>query len=81
MPLLNTHVCSISFYLVAKYGLWDQIRVDCGREWFLMLFMNQTVAHLRNNTSKQPHLQTTSKKVYIIQWSNCIVLCSTESHY
>ena len=38
--------------VVTKFGLWDQIRVDCGREWYLTLYINETVAHLRNDTNK-----------------------------
>lgn len=49
--------------IVHTYGIWDQIRVDHGREWYLMLFINESIAHLRGNTSKQPHMQTSSTKV------------------
>ena len=49
--------------MVLEHGLWDQIRVDHGREWYLMLHVNQTVAHLRGNTSKDAFRQTTSTKV------------------
>ena len=47
--------------LVIQYGLWDQLRVDQGKEWCLMLFIQEHLAHLRTNTSRAPHLQTTSK--------------------
>lgn len=47
-----------------EYGLWDQIRVDHGKEWCLMLYINGTLSHLRGNTSKLPHLQTSSTKVH-----------------
>lgn len=46
------------------YGLWDQIRVDHGREWYLMLFIQQQLAQLRNNVTKPPYIQTSSKKVH-----------------
>lgn len=46
-----------------NYGLWDQIRVDQGREWILSLYVQETLAHLRTNTSRAPHLQTSSKQV------------------
>lgn len=46
-----------------EYGLWDQIRVDHGKEWCLMLYINGTLSYLRGNTSKVPHLQTSSTKV------------------
>jgi hypothetical protein len=48
---------------VKKHGLWDQITVDYGREWYLMLFINQTVAHLRTDTTKDSYRQTSSTKV------------------
>ena len=38
--------------IVIQYGLWDQIRVDKGREWILMLHIQETLAHLQS-TSKQ----------------------------
>ena len=41
--------------LVIQYGLWDQLRVDQGKEWVLMLFMQEQLAHLRTNTSHAPH--------------------------
>uniref|UniRef100_A0A1X7UAS9 Uncharacterized protein n=1 Tax=Amphimedon queenslandica TaxID=400682 RepID=A0A1X7UAS9_AMPQE len=47
--------------VINKYGLWDQVRVDCGREWYLMLFINLMFAHLRTSTTKQPHLRSSSK--------------------
>lgn len=51
--------------LVLEYGVWDQVRVDHGKEWILTLFVQEKLAHLRRNTSRAPHLQTTSKQVYI----------------
>ena len=45
--------------------MWDQIRVDYGREWFLMLSVQQALAGLRNNVAKTPYIQTSSKKVSI----------------
>ena len=45
------------------YGLWDQVRTDQGKEWNLMLFVNERLSHLRNDCSRPPHLQSTSKQV------------------
>lgn len=50
-------------HVVTTYGLWDQIRVDKGREWYLLLFINEMMATYRYNTRKSPHLQTSSTKV------------------
>lgn len=49
--------------IVCKFGIWDQIRVDYGREWYLMLYVNQMVASMRNDTQRPPHMQTSSKQV------------------
>lgn len=49
--------------MVLNYGLWDQVRTDHGREFYLVLAMQELLAHLRNDPSKDPHRQTTSKKV------------------
>ena len=48
---------------VAKYGMWDQLRVDQGKEWYLSLFVQEQLAHLRTNTQRAPHAQTSSKLV------------------
>lgn len=32
--------------IVAQYGLWDQIQVDQGRKWVLMLYVQDTLATL-----------------------------------
>jgi len=42
--------------MVENFGLWDQIRVDCGSEWNLMLFTQEKLAHLCNDSTKPPHL-------------------------
>ena len=54
--------------MLTRFGLWDQLRVDHGREWCLMLYINSTLSHLRGDSSKQPHLQTSSTKVGRIQF-------------
>ena len=46
-----------------KYGLWDQLRTDKGKEWCLSLFINKTLSPHRYSTRKPPHLQTTSRMV------------------
>ena len=52
--------------ILQQYGMWAQLRVDQGKEWYLMLFVQEQLAHLRYNTSRAPHLQTTSKKVSLM---------------
>ncbi|XP_019850817.1 PREDICTED: uncharacterized protein LOC109581281 [Amphimedon queenslandica] len=53
--------------LTLDYGLWDQIRVDHGKEWHLMLFMQEQLANYRYNYDRAPHLQTTSKLNHCVE--------------
>ncbi len=51
-------------------GLWDQIRVDHGREFYLFLFVQDKLRRLFGSTDIQPYAQTSSHNV-----------CITESYY
>lgn len=51
--------------MTVEYGLWNQIRVDKGREWFLMLFIHQSLSQYRLDTTKASYIQTTSKQVLV----------------
>lgn len=55
---------SLNRNMILTYGLWDQIRVDHGKEFYLMLFIQEVLAHLRRNVSRAPHMQSTSRQVY-----------------
>ena len=46
-----------------QYGLWDELRIDQGREWTLSLYVQELLAQYRTNLRRPPHLQSTSKKV------------------
>lgn len=58
--------------LVIHYGLWDQLRVDQGKEWHLMLFIQEQLAHLRTNTNRAPHSFRLhqSWQVYVVDADN-----------
>ena len=57
--------------------LWDQLRVDMGKEWVLMLFIQEQLADLRRNIHRAPHLQTTSKQIiHRNHFTLVLVLCS-----
>ena len=48
--------------LILEYGLWDEVRVDQGKEWVLSLFVQKQMAHLATNqhnkaTSSTKHIQ------------------------
>ena len=60
--------------LLHQYGVWDQIRVDKGKEFILMLFVQEKLANLRRNPARDPHIQTDSKQVsaHVMQ---TIIMC------
>ena len=49
--------------IVVNHGLFDQLRVDHGREFFLMLGIQEHLSHLRRNQNIRCYQQTESKKV------------------
>lgn len=51
--------------IVFQYGICDQVRVDHGKEWYLLLATQEKLSSLRHNQNHPPHLQTTSRMVSI----------------
>ena len=52
-------------------GIFNQLRVDCGKEFYLSLVIQELFRELRNDHTISPYRQTQSKKVSIfvaIQW-------------
>jgi len=56
--------CNLRSPILTNYGVWDQVRVDQGKEWVLMLFVQEQLAEFRKNIGRSPHVQTTSKQVF-----------------
>ncbi|KAL2076321.1 hypothetical protein ACEWY4_028073 [Coilia grayii] len=52
---------------VLKYGLWDQVRVDHGKEFHLTLFMQENLKALRHDQIRRPYLQTKSTENHRIE--------------
>ena len=48
--------------IALQYEVWDTIRVDQGKEWTLLLYLQELLADYRFDKSKAPHIQTTSKE-------------------
>ena len=46
--------------ILVEEGVWDQVRVDHGTEFFLILAVQDHLAHLRTRQDHQPFMQTTS---------------------
>ena len=49
--------------MTTTYGLWDQVRIDKGKEWYLTLSVVAALSDYRHNTTKPSYLQTSSTKV------------------
>ncbi|KAM4550703.1 uncharacterized protein V3H82_019800 [Fundulus diaphanus] len=47
---------------IVNHGMWDQVRVDHGREFYLCLYMQDRLSRYRHNLSRPPYLQTTSTR-------------------
>ena len=49
--------------LLLTFGIWDEIRVDMGKEWYLMLYAQEMLATKRSDCTRPPHVQSTSRQV------------------
>lgn len=45
---------------ICKYGIWEQLRMDHGREFFLVIFAQKVLSHYRLNERREAFKQTTS---------------------
>eukprot|EP00111_Clytia_hemisphaerica_P017968 TCONS_00053190-protein len=52
---------------IQRYGLWDQLRVDHGTEFFLCLFIQDLLKNHRVNQHRVPWRQTTSTENYVVE--------------
>ena len=69
MQLNGLRLVQILFFIIIyrpvliQYGLCDQVRVDCGKEFYLTLFIQQSLSGYRKNTLRACYKQTPSTKV------------------
>ena len=70
---LGMYVCRP---IVLQHGLWDQVHVDCGREFALLLYVQDWLSSFRTNTQRAPYVQTQSKQVWYTVWT--CQLCGLE---
>ena len=50
------------FPLLHSHGLWDQVHVDHGTEFALIISAQEHLSHFRNNHSREPVLQSLSRQ-------------------
>ncbi|CAL9696619.1 unnamed protein product [Knipowitschia caucasica] len=64
MPVKNNLVIYDQVYRAAveTHGMWDQLRVDHGREFYLTLYVQDKLSRHRYNRSRPPYVQTTSSR-------------------
>ena len=48
--------------ILQQYGLWDQLRMDHGTEFVLVVSVQQSISRFRNDTSRHPVLQSMSRQ-------------------
>ncbi|KAI7793865.1 uncharacterized protein LOC130545384 [Triplophysa rosa] len=52
---------------VIHYGMWDQLRVDYGKEFYLCLYMQERLSEYRYNQQREPYLQTQSTRNHTVE--------------
>ncbi|KAK7922224.1 hypothetical protein WMY93_009126 [Mugilogobius chulae] len=64
MPIKNNLVIYDKVFRPAlvSYGMWDQVRVDHGKEFYLCLYIQEKLSEYRYNTDRPPFLQTKSSR-------------------
>lgn len=69
MPIKNNLVIYEDVYrfAVLQYGLWNQVRVDHGKEFYLTLFMHEQLRNRRGDETIAPYMQTTSTCNHVIE--------------
>lgn len=66
MPMKNNLIIYENLFrqILLNFGLWDQIRVDHGREFYLLLYVQEQLAQQRRNQGRAPHIQSMSTQVF-----------------
>ncbi len=69
MPKKNNSVIYAYVYrsAVLSNGFWDQVRVDHGREFYLVLFVQDKLRQTRGCSEVLPTFQTTSTNNHVIE--------------
>lgn len=64
MPIKNNLTIYDEVYrdICLKYGLFDQLRVDHGREFYLCLYQQDNIQAHRTNTNRHPYIQSQSRQ-------------------
>ena len=52
---------------IIQYGLWNQLRIVLSQEFVLCIFVQDLLKTYRENTEKEPWMQTTSTQNNVIE--------------
>ncbi|XP_067098565.1 uncharacterized protein [Osmerus mordax] len=69
MPVKNNVIIYDQVFrsAVMKYGMWDQVRVDHGKEFYLTLFMQEMLQEHRHDREAAPYCQTQSTRNHTVE--------------
>ena len=69
MPRKNNEVIYANVFKAAvdEYGLWNQLRVDHGKEFYLTLYIQEKLRIGRGDSAIPPYVQTTSTCNHVIE--------------
>ena len=69
MPVKNNLQIYDDIYrkIVMRYGMFDQLRVDHGREFYLCLYQQENLSNFRTNTNRPPYIQTMSRQNHRVE--------------
>ena len=69
MPVKNLNLIYEFIFksVLCRYSIWDQIRMDLGRDFNLVIFVQPLLSVDRNNESRKSYKQTRSTKNYVAE--------------
>lgn len=60
-------ICLICRPVLTSTGIFDQLRVDKGNEWVLLLFVQELLAGYRYNQDRPAHFKSASTENYTVE--------------
>lgn len=61
--IIQAHIFHLYRSVIEQYGLFDQLRIDHGREFYLIMFIQEQVRATFGSRAVTPYIQSTSKEV------------------
>ena len=61
--IIQAHIFHLYRSVIEQYGLFDQLRIDHGWEFYLIMFIQKQVRAMFGSRAVAPYIQSTSKEV------------------